>query len=276
MSRIGLASPLFILREECQRDLFSVLRRLKEIGYDGVEFLGLFGRDPYEIRRVLDETGLVALGDHVALDDFYADIPGTLTPRGILGCRYISVGGIPEDAQPGTAGWEETCRRYAAVAKAAAREGITLLYHNHDHELLHRVGEARRLDAILDGIPAEVLQFEPDLGWIEIGGGDALHYLRKYRDRCPVLHLKDYYAADQALLGNVHDFLPERGGPERGSFEFRPTGYGVMNYPALLRDCLACRPLWMVLDHDLAYERDSYADLKLSLDFTRALLQIHR
>ncbi|MDD4796389.1 MAG: sugar phosphate isomerase/epimerase [Eubacteriales bacterium] len=276
MPPIAFASPLFILRDECQRDLFAVLRRLKEIGFDGVEFLGLFGRDPHEIRRVLDELGLMALGDHVSLGECYADIDGTLEPRRMLGCRYLSVAGIPDDALPGTAGWDETRRRYAVVSKAAARAGMTLLYHNHDNELLSRVGDVHQLDAILDGIPADVLKFEPDLGWISIGGGDARHYLRKYRHRCPVLHLKDYYATDPALLGNVHDYLPQVGSAERGSFAFRPTGYGVMNYPALLDDCLACNPGWMVLDHDLAYHRDSYADLKLSLDFARALLRVHR
>ena len=38
--------------------------------------------------------------------------------------------------------------------------------------------------------------------------------------------------------------------------------------------CLACRPDWLVMDHDMAYDRDPYGDLKLSLDYTRELLRV--
>lgn len=107
---------------------------------------------------------------------------------------------------------------------------------------------------------------------MEIGGGDCADYLRAYADRCPVIHLKDYYSSDNSKLGRVREFVPARGTAERGHFEFRPTGYGVLNLPKLMPLCLKCEPEWFVIDHDLAYERDSYDDLKLSLDYTRALL----
>ena len=72
----------------------------------------------------------------------------------------------------------------------------------------------------------------------------------------------------------MRDFVPARGGADRGHFEFRPTGYGVLNLPKLMPLCLDCEPAWFVMDHDLAYERDPYEDLKLSLDYTRALLKM--
>ena len=43
MKNIRMASPLYILREECARDLDAVLCRLSELGFDGIEFLGFFG-----------------------------------------------------------------------------------------------------------------------------------------------------------------------------------------------------------------------------------------
>ncbi len=38
MEKIRMASPLYILREACARDLFGVLERLADLGFDGVEF----------------------------------------------------------------------------------------------------------------------------------------------------------------------------------------------------------------------------------------------
>ena len=37
---IRMASPLYIVRQDCEKDLFAVLRRLAEAGFDGIEFLG--------------------------------------------------------------------------------------------------------------------------------------------------------------------------------------------------------------------------------------------
>jgi sugar phosphate isomerase/epimerase len=274
MNAIRIASPLFIVREDCNIDLFGTLRKLAKIGYEGVEFIGFYGHKPSEIRKVLDDCGLCAMGDHVQLDTFHEDIEGCLDTHETLGCRYITISGIAPDAMPGTPGFAGTVDKIARIAEAARCRSVTLLYHNHAFELLRKVDGVDLLEALTDGIPAEDLKLELDLGWIAIGGGDPVHYLTKYKDRSPVLHFKDFYTDNVGLIGEPKDFLPARGGVERGCFEFRPTGYGIMNYPAILDKCLACNPEWIVADHDLAYERDSYDDLKLSLAYVRMLLAL--
>jgi sugar phosphate isomerase/epimerase len=274
MHNIKLASPLYILREQCTVDLFSVLRKLKATGFDGVEFLGFFGHDAGEVRRCLDELELRALGNHVAYQSFLDDIHGTLDFHAAVGCGYITIGDWGASGFPGSPSWDQTLAGLMKMGEQAQKYGITLLYHNHDHELIEHVDGQEMLDVILSSTPKQVLSFEPDLGWIEIGGGDCEYYLTRYVDRCPVIHLKDYYSADKAKHGFVRDFLPRRGGAERGFFEFRPTGYGVLNLARLMPMCLRCAPEWFVMDHDLAYERDSYADLKLSRDYVKTLLSL--
>ena len=127
-------------------------------------------------------------------------------------------------------------------------------------------------DTLLDA--CEDLRFEPDLGWIFYTGASPEDYLKKYAHRCPVIHLKDVYARDLTLAGNSLCLGTKKADPEKGYFEFRPLGYGMLNLPKLMPACLKCAPEWMVLDHDLAYERDSFMDLKLSLDYTKTLLEI--
>ena len=46
----------------------------------------------------------------------------------------------------------------------------------------------------------------------------------------------------------------------------------ILDLPRLMPLCLDCQPQWLVMDHDLAYERDSFEDLRLSLEYTRSLL----
>lgn len=269
MKNIKMASPLYIVREDCQRDLAGVLQKLAQIGFDGIEFLGFFGHSAQEVRQMLEENHLEALGNHVPYAELLADTEGILAFHEAVGCRYLTVADLPlQDMAAVSAALDD-------LARKAKQHGIRLLYHNHDQELIEKTDRQENLSFLMDHTRPETLALEPDLGWIAIGGGDPAHYLRTYASRCPVIHLKDYYTSDHAKLGRVREFVPARGTAERGHFEFRPTGYGVLNLPLLMPLCLACDPEWFVMDHDLAYERDSYADLKLSLDYTRSLLAMH-
>ena len=268
MKSIRIASPLYILRNECAADLFGVLRKLADLGFDGVEFLGFFGHSAEEVKAMLTETGLTAVGNHVPYAEFLRDLDGVIGFHKHIGCTYISVADLPVE------NFAETAVQLARFAEKARANGITLLYHNHDNELIDKIGGQEILSYIMDNTAPDVLSLEPDLGWIEIGGGSCTEYLTKYADRCPVIHLKDYYPSDNSKLGRVREFVPARGTAERGHFEFRPTGYGIVNLPKLMPLCLKCDPDWFVIDHDLAYERDSFDDLKLGLDFTRRLLAI--
>jgi sugar phosphate isomerase/epimerase len=275
MQNVKIASPLYIVRDQCAVDLFAVLQKLKQIGFVGVEFLGFFGHSALEVRRYLDELDLRALGNHVAYQEFLQNIHQTLDDHAAVGCGYITVGDLGASGFPGSPNWEQTLAGLTKIGEQAQQYGITLLYHNHDHELIGRVDGRELLDVILSSTPKQLLSFEPDLGWIDIGGGDSATYLARYADRCPVIHLKDYYSADRSRHGFVRDFLPARGSAERGLFEFRPVGYGILDLPRLMPACLRCAPEWFVIDHDLAYERDSFADLKLSLDYVTNLIAIN-
>lgn len=266
MKKIKMASPLYILRNDCEKDLAGVLKKLAQIGFDGIEFLGFFGHSAEHVKQMLDENGLTALGNHVPYQDLVNDGDNILAYHQAIGCSYLTVSDIPLDDFPSVS------VQLDKLSQKAAANGIRLLYHNHDQELIEQTNGQDNLSYIMDNTNPNTLALEPDLGWIEIGGGDAALFLTRYVDRCPVIHLKDYYASDNRLLGRVREFVPERGTAQRGHFEFRPTGYGVLNLPKLMPLCLKCNPEWFVMDHDLAYERDSYTDLKLSLEYTQALL----
>lgn len=268
MKNIKMASPLYILHNECEQDLAAVLQKLAQLGYDGIEFLGFFGHSAEDVRKMLDDNGLEALGNHVPYQELMADAEGILSFHQAVGCSYLTVSELPLE------NFAQVAASLDVLAKQAAAKGIRLLYHNHDQELIEKTEGKENLAYILDNTQPGTLFLEPDLGWIEIGGGDCAEYLKKYVDRCPVIHLKDYYSSDNSKLGRVREFVPARGTAERGHFEFRPTGYGVLNLPRLMPLCLSCNPEWFVMDHDLAYERSSYDDLKLSLDYTRALLAL--
>jgi sugar phosphate isomerase/epimerase len=270
MNQIKTACPLYILREEAGRDLTAVLEKIRSLGFDGVEFIGLFGRSPEAVRREIDRLSLRALGDHVQVDDFMADPDGVIASHKTLGCEYISIG-VPHDLTFGSPELPGIIEKIKSLSRLCVKNGITPLYHNHGFEYL---GEFSVADKILDDCVGEGLRFEPDLGWMALMGADPAVSLVKYKDRCPVIHLKDFYAADLSKAQAGAEPGDQKALPEKGYFEFRPVGYGIVNMPRLMPLCLDCQPQWIVMDHDIAYDRSPYDDLKLSLDYTRQLFKL--
>ncbi|MDF2540498.1 MAG: sugar phosphate isomerase [Herbinix sp.] len=266
-----IASPLYILREECAEDLYGVLKKIKNLGFDGVEFLGFFGKDPKEISLKLKELNLTAIGNHVDYEEFKKDTDGVISSHKELGCNYITITGPNKQLLPDSTVIDTYIKDVTRIGKLCKDSGITLLYHNHDHELKYNIGESYLLEEILDRVPAEILSYEIDLGWIAIGGGDPAYFLDKYQKRCPIIHLKDFYAEDIKHVGNVHELGPKKGDENYSYFEFRPVGYGIANLPAFAKQIQLCNPEWLLADHDLAYERDSYEDLKISLEYIKNL-----
>jgi sugar phosphate isomerase/epimerase len=244
--KIGVGT--YIVREDAQADLFGTLRRLKEIGYDGAELLGFFGVAPEALRGMLKTLGLEALGDHVPVLDFLKDPERAIQDHLTIGCRRITLSCPKEriDGEP----FEKLADEFATCAEHCLKSGVTPMYHNHDFDMR---GDAPIAQRMLDAVPG--LRFEPDVGWMAVAGKDPAWYLERYRSRTPVIHLKDVFLTDEG-------------------FTFRPTGYGTVNTPKLMPAMLACHPEWLMVDHDLAYDRDSYDDLALSYQYVKALCSI--
>jgi len=253
---IKIGSPLFILREECSKDLMKVIEKLGEIGYNGIEFLGLFGHAPEDIRKKLDSCGLTAIGDHVPYAEFVNDTNRVINQRKELGCAYITIASPPADGLPGGKNYPETVENFERIGETVNDAGMTLLFHNHAEEVRKEIAGKTILEYLADDIDEKFLSLELDLGWIGIGGAKPEYFLEKYKNRCPVAHFKDYSPADN----------------EKG-FIFRPTGYGALDTAALFEITLSFnkKPEWYIMDHDDAYDRDIYVDLAISLEYFRNL-----
>lgn len=56
-----VALQLYSVREAMEADFEGTLRQVKDMGYEGVEFAGLYGRTPAAVRDLLAEIGLKAV-----------------------------------------------------------------------------------------------------------------------------------------------------------------------------------------------------------------------
>lgn len=273
---IRYASPTFLFRSQCPTQLDEIMGRLKQCGFDGLELYSMFGLSSEQILVSCRKHGLRIVCDHIHYDEFSDHTEACIRSRAELGARYLTIDNIPEHLLPGTPGWPEAVEEIHRIARACKNQGLQLLYHNHGYDLIRKIDGAPMLDRILDDTDPELVKFQPDLGWLQLGGGDPGWYLDKYRDRCPIIHLKDYFSTAPLLLESPFLLGQARGGVEFHHFEFRPSGYGIMNFPQLMPQILACNPEWITTDHDMSYERDTYTDMSMSLRYVKELVSLYK
>lgn len=272
---IQYASPTFLFRDIYHSQLGNIMHRLADMGFEGLELCGMFGLSSEEISSFSKATNLAIICDHIHYEEFSQDTVNVISRRTAIGITYLTIDKIPSEFLPGTKLFPEALREIERISRLCKKHGVQLLYHNHGYDLINKVDGTPFLDIILDSTDPELLKFQPDLGWISLGGGDPVQYLEKYKSRCPIIHLKDYFATAPLLLQSPFPLGNSRGGAAYNFFEFRPSGYGIMNYPLLMPKILACNPEWITTDHDLSYERDMYLDMKMGLDYTKYLVSLY-
>lgn len=187
MSALPIGIQLYTLREQLAGDFTGTLDALQNLGLQNVELAGEYGGlDAPALRAALDARGLSARAAHLPLDRLEADPSGVAAFLHRLGARHAV---YPYHRAGSEAEWSSLAERLERLAAELAGEGITLSYHNHDHELTQQFGGQPVLDLLAEAAPS--LALELDVAWIHAGGHDPLDYLRRYAGRVPLLHLKD-------------------------------------------------------------------------------------
>ena len=110
MKQIPIAVQVYSVRQEAEADFAGTMKRLAQMGYDGVELAGLYGKTVEEIGTVLKENGLTAVSAHVPVEEFEKDLEGTLDTYAALGCKWLAIPWLGEDRRFGAERYEETLK----------------------------------------------------------------------------------------------------------------------------------------------------------------------
>ena len=246
---VGL--QLYSVRGDMEQDFQGTLKKVKEIGYDGVEFAGLFGNSPEQIKAWCAEIGLNPISAHVPLAEMLEDIDKVISDYKAIGCQYIVVPYVTEERRPGGEKFLQMVEEIRSIGQKVKAAGMTLLYHNHDFEFKKTESGEFGLDYLYANVPADLLQTELDQCWVKYAGQDPVAYLQKYSGRSPVVHLKDFHVEGKqegdpyALIG-----LNEGEKKAASAFEFRPLGHGVQNIPSIIEASVAAGSKWLIVEQD--------------------------
>jgi sugar phosphate isomerase/epimerase len=228
MAAPNLPAPgiqLFTLFNEMDLDTVGTLRKVAAAGYKNIESAfskqqGFYGKKPKEFKTLLHDMGMEWRSHHVIGAPFKLP-PNTKLPNGPdgqpmtipvmknlqdnsqelidlvaeAGIPYIVCANINIQTGDNIKRSAETLHRAGEQAKKA---GIQLAYHNHATEF-DKTDGIISYDYFASQIPADLMKFELDLGWVFKAGKDPVEIFKNNRGRFPLLHVKDMTAAGEIV-----------------------------------------------------------------------------
>lgn len=275
MSNIKIGLQLYSVRNEMEADMQGTLQKVKEMGYDYVEFAGYFGRTAEEVRAMLDKFGLTCISVHQTYDLFLKEGQSAIDYLKTIGAKYSAVPWMGLEKHKGNEVFSQTVQEFKKVGQALRDNGIQLLYHNHDFEFNQFEGKFL-LDWLYESVPADLLQTEIDICWVHYAGYNPAEYILKYSGRSPVVHLKDFVCKNLGG-GPVYALIDESGkeskeaSKEDYGFEFRPVGHGIQDIPAIMKAAEQAGALYAIVEQDGTNAEPPMECAKMSREYLKSI-----
>jgi sugar phosphate isomerase/epimerase len=196
-NKIPVGLQMYSLREQCRTDLPGMLAAVSRIGYKGVEFAGYHGRSAKELRKLLDDNGLVACGTHTPYESVLADkLQETIEYNRIIGNRFLIV---PWMVGKSKQEWLDKAKLFNDLAERLKSEKMWIGYHAHAHDFDKFDGESA-WDLFFGRTKPEVIM-QLDTSNCHEGGADPVAVLKKYPGRARSIHLKPWGSGPEAAIG---------------------------------------------------------------------------
>jgi len=224
---IPVGLQVYSVRVAAEKDLAGTLAKVATMGYEGVEFAGWYGHSAKDIRKILDDNGLVCCGSHTpweALAD--AKLADTIAFNKTIGNKYLVCPWLkPDEANPKQM-WLTYAKRFNELAQKVKSHGMQVGYHNHAHDFAP-VDGTTGWDLLASNTSKEVI-LQIDTGNALDGGGDPLVYLKRYPGRATTIHIKEHSKTNPKAL----------------------IGEGDINWAEVLRLCRSGGTKWYIIEEE--------------------------
>ena len=231
MTSIPIGIQLYTVREDLSQDPFGTLRELAGMGYQGIELAGLVDRKVEEWKRWVDDLDLRVAGSHAPLEELQKDLDRIMDEQETLDNHRLVLPWLPEEIQnQGSEGYRQIGEFLDEVSEKIAPRGFSISYHNHSFEFLPD-GKGYLLDTLLEAGSKKNFKFELDTYWVRHGGVDPEEYMRKYRGRIELLHIKDMGPGEQR--------------------PFTEIGSGILDWEGIFKAAQEVGVEWFIVEQDV-------------------------
>lgn len=241
-----IAVQLYTLRRELEKDFYSVIKQVAELGYEGVEFAGFYNINANDMHDVLTNLNLKVAGSHTSLELLEKNIDEVIEYNQIIGNKDIV---IPWAKVDNIDDVKHLINRIKPIIEKLKNVNMNLHYHNHNHELVP-YQEGYLLDFLFNELPE--LSAEIDTHWVTRANVEPISYLKKYQKRTKLVHLKDLVIID-------------------GKPNYAPLGEGIMDLVGIIDQAQENGCEWLVVENDEP-RQGGIRDIQISINYLKKIL----
>src|SRR6266545_4117264 len=256
MSKTVLAAQLYTVRQFVQTasEFAESMQKISAIGYKAVQISGIGPIPPKQVKQIVDDHGLTICNTHISYDLLENDLAGVIEQHQLWNCQNVAIGSMPAEYRTGEEGFRRFAVEASRIGQELARADLTFSYHNHSFEFI-RYGKRTGLEIIFEESNPLYLKAELDTYWIQHGGSDPAAWIRRMKNRMPVIHLKDMAVMTEGW--NVQQIMAE-------------IGEGNLNWPDILAACREANVEWYAIEQDIC-QHDPFESLQISYNNLRAM-----
>ena len=235
--RIGV--QMWSVNDLWKKEPAAAFRRLKAMGYDGVQSINFFFMNPVELEKMLDDNGLVIV-DMPFRKKFLA--PEKFNEY-VEFCQRFKVDFVfdPHEKFTTATEWRKHAQWLVDMGEKLKSYGIRVGYHNHKYELLGNFEGKRPMEFFHEaGIPMEL-----DVGHVKLAKDDPVVWLNRLKGRVPTIHAKPGGGDSVGGEGDANDWR------------------------AIFAAASAAGTKWAVVECET--RRNTYADVEASAKFLKML-----
>jgi sugar phosphate isomerase/epimerase len=208
-----LPAPLgfqsWTIRETLTKDFAGTLKRMAGYGYKSIEMCSPQGYAKYgfgplehlkakEMKQIINDAGMTCVSCHYIFHEFKTHAQERIDFAKELGLTQmvVSAFGLPNTAT--LSDWKKAAQEMNGMADLFRKNGLQLVYHNHNWEVEKLEGELI-YDVLLRELDPNLIKMQFQV-WVIIAGYKAADYFRKYPGRFISAHLSDWPGTGEAQV----------------------------------------------------------------------------
>ena len=245
-----IALQLYSIRDLMQEDFTGTIKKVSEAGYTGVEFAGYYGMEAGEVRKILDDSGLLTAGSHDPIELLKKDPERAIDYALEIGNKYIICPYFPEFVQGDADSFRRAAGLFDEIGEKCSENGLRFGYHNHHFEF-RNLGGQYGLDILLASTQPGLVFFELDTYWVQFAGLNPVEVIEKYKERCPLLHIKEMKDHEEKVNTII--------------------GKGIMDFKAIVTTAKKYNVGWYVVEQEY-FEDDLIESVKEGCKYLESIL----
>jgi sugar phosphate isomerase/epimerase len=225
LSLPAVGIQLYMVRDDMKKDPAGTLKKLGQMGYTQIESFGgdegiFWGKTNREFNKMASSNGLTLVSSHYEGNNEGFEKTAALSAE--IGMKYLI---YPwKGPQKSIDDFKKIADEFNGYGAICKKHGLRFAYHPHDYPY-KKVDGQLPINVLLDHTDPGLVDYEMDIYYTVTEGLDPEYYIRKYKPRFRLCHMRDVMRVR----------LPA-GSNEESACDL---GDGIINYSHLLSTALS-------------------------------------